>query len=172
MVLVAEGSFNILSVNPGLAIWTVVTFLLVLIVLWRFAWTPIVEALDARNEKVEADLKASEDLRKEAEELLKSYEEKITAAKHEVNELIETARKDGETMKSKIVSEAQAEANDVRNRAKHDIDQARVTAIKEIQELAVDISVKLVSDVMRNGASDEDHRNLVLKELEKLKSTN
>ncbi|MDH4199417.1 MAG: F0F1 ATP synthase subunit B [Spirochaetia bacterium] len=172
MPLLAEGSFNLLSVDPGLVFWTVVTFTLVLLVLWRYAWKPIIEALDARNDKIEGDLKKSEDLRKEAEDLLKSYSDKIDSAKHEVNGMLEKARKDAEDLRNKILQTAQEDATIVKDRSKNDIEQAKVKAIREIQELSVDISLKLLGNVLNQDVNDEEHRKIVLRELEKLKSSN
>ncbi|MDH4263574.1 MAG: F0F1 ATP synthase subunit B [Spirochaetia bacterium] len=172
MPLLAEGSFNLLNVDPGLVFWTFVTFTFVLIVLWKYAWTPIITALDARNDKVEGDLKKSEDLRKAAEDLLKSYSDKIDSAKHEVSEILDTARKDAEAMRNKILQTAQEEAGNVKNRAKNEIEQAKVKAVKEIQELSVDISLKLLSSILNKDVNDEEHSKIVHRELEKLKSSN
>lgn len=172
MPLLTEGTFDLLNVNPGLVFWTVVTFTLVLGVLWKYAWKPIIAALDSRNDKVEGDLKKSEELRKSAEDLLKSYSDKIDSAKHEVNEILETARKDAETMRSKILQSAQDEAVNVKNRAKNEIEQAKVKAVREIQELSVDISLKLLTSILSKDVNDEEHRKIVHRELEKLKSSN
>lgn len=172
MPILAGGSLDLLAVNPGLAIWTVITFSVVMLILWRFAWKPIVEALDARNSKVEDDLKASEDLRKEAERLLKDYESKIDSAKHEVNELLDEAKRDAELLRSNITKEAQEEAAQIKNRAQHDIEQAKIKAIKEVQDYSVDIAMQLVSSVLKGGLDKNVHRDMVLKELDHLKSNN
>ena len=172
MPILASGSLDLLAVNPGLIFWTVVTFTIVLLILWRFAWKPIVDALDARNTKVEDDLKASEDLRKEAEELLKSYEEKIDAAKHEVNELLEEARRDAGDLKSRETANAQKEAAAIRDRATADIEQAKLKAIEEVQEYAVDVALQLLGGVLKSKVPTDEHRSMVMKELEQLKSNN
>jgi len=172
MPLLTEGTFDLLNVNPGLVFWTVVTFTLVLVVLWKFAWTPIITALDSRNDKVEGDLKKSEELRLAAEDLLKSYSDKIDAAKHEVNALLDEARRDSEVMRNKILQGAQDEAANIKNRAKNEIEQAKVKAVKELQELSVDISLKLLTSILGKDVNDEQHRNIVHRELEKLKSSN
>jgi len=172
MPLLTEGSFNLLSVDPGLVFWTVVTFTFVLIVLWKYAWKPIIEALDARNDKIEGDLKKSEDLRKAAEDLLKTYSDKIDSAKHEVNAILEEARRDSEVMRNKIMQAAQEEAGNVKNRARNEIEQAKVKAVKELQELSVEISLKLLSSILSKDVNDEEHSKIVHRELEKLKSSN
>lgn len=173
MPLLSEGaSFNPLSVNPGLVIWTLVTFGIVLIVLWKYAWGPIIAAIDSRNDKIEDDLQKSEQLRKDAEDLLQSYNDKIDSAKEEVNTMLDAARKDAESLRSKIVTTAQDEANGIKERAKNEIEQAKVKAVREVQELSVDISLKLLNNILGKETSDEEHRKIVIRELEKLKSSN
>ena len=172
MPILASGSLDLLAVNPGLIFWTVVTFTIVLFILWRFAWKPIIDALDARNSKVEDDLKASEDFRKEAEELLKSYESKIDAAKHEVNELLEEARKDAAGLKARETENAQKDAAAIRERATADIEQAKLKAIEEVQEHAVEVALQLLSGVLKGKIPSDEHRSMVMNELEQLKSNN
>ncbi len=172
MPILSSGSLDLLAVNPGLAIWTVITFSLVMVILWRFAWTPIVEALDARNTKVEDDLKASEELRKEAENLLKDYESKIDSAKHEVNELLDEAKRDAEALRGNITKEAQDEAGKIKSRAQHEIEQAKLKAIKEVQDYSVELAMQLLSSVLKGGLDKSVHRDMVVKELEQLKSNN
>lgn len=172
MPILASGSLDLLAVNPGLIFWTVVTFAIVFFILWRFAWKPIIDAIDSRNTKVEDDLKASEDLRKEAEELLKSYESKIDAAKHEVSELLEEARRDAADLKNRETEKAQKDAATIRERATADIEQAKLKAIEEVQEYAVDVALQLLSGVLKSKMPSDEHRSMVIKELEQLKSNN
>jgi F-type H+-transporting ATPase subunit b len=172
MPFLSEGSFNLLNVDPGLIFWTAVTFVLVLLVLWKYAWSPIISALDARNDKIEGDIKKSEELMLEAEGMLKEYTSKIDSAKHEVNQMLDEARRDAEEMRGRIVQGAQDEASKVKDRVKHDIEQAKIKAVKEIQELSVDISLKLLTNILGKETSDEEHRKLIVRELEKLKSSN
>lgn len=79
--LASGGGLNLLEVNPGLVFWTVFTFLVVVLVLKKFAWDPILKALDARAEKIHGDIDKATELKTQAEELYKSYEAKIIAAK-------------------------------------------------------------------------------------------
>jgi len=171
MPILTGSSLNLLAVNPGLVIWTVVTFTLVLLVLWKYAWAPIVQAVDARNDKIEDDLKSSEQLRKEAEALLKGYESKLDAAKKEVADLLDEARKDAEITRNKIIEDSRNEATQIKQRATHDIEQARIKAVKEIQEQAVEISLQLLKNVLRN-VPEAEHKKLIVEELGRLKGNN
>ena len=171
-MLILAGSINLLDVNPGLAIWTLITFTLVLFVLWRFAWKPIIKALDDRNQKVADDLEKSKELRQKAEALLADYEKKIDSAKEEALEIIDEGRKDAEQLRQRILDEAKEEADKIRNRIGNEIEQAKLKALDELESRVVDLSVQVISNVMRKDISNSEHKDIISKELESLRSNN
>ena len=108
MALLAGSGLNLLAVNPGLMIWTLITFLIVLTILWFFAWKPIATALDSRSDKIESDLQKSQELREEAEQLLADYKAKLDSAKEEAAQLIEQARKTAEEQKTRSLKKQES----------------------------------------------------------------
>ena len=90
----------------GLYFWTVVTFLTVLIILWLFAWKPIIQAIDARNDKIEGELKESQHLREESEKLFRDYESKMKEAQSETIQLIDEGKKEAEETRAKILKKS------------------------------------------------------------------
>jgi len=168
MTVLAGNSINLLSVNPGLVIWTAVTFLIVLIVLWKFAWKPITTALDERNQKVVDDLDESKKLRENAEKLLNDYEAKLESAKQEAMQLLEESRKDSESNKARILKEASDEAEKIKERTAHDIEQAKVKAIAEIEGKVLDLTVKVLSKVMKTQLTGNEHKDMISRELNSL----
>ena len=171
MYILAAGSLELLKVNPGLVFWTVVTFSVVLIILWLFAWKPIIKALDARNDRIENDLKESRKLREDAENLLKVYEQKIENAKKEAMQLLEEGRKDAEENKDRILKEAREEAENIRDRIQHEISQAKLKALDELEKGAVELSVQLVSNVFKKSLTGTEHRSIIVKELEEIRKS-
>lgn len=172
MPLLAAGSFNLLAVNPGLVIWTAITFLVVLLVLWRFAWKPIISALDARNERVENDLKESRELREKAENLLREYEQKMESARAEAMQLLDEGRKDAEVQKAKIITAAKEEAERLISRAHADIEQAKLKAISELEQSTVQITVQILSRILQRDVNNEEHKKIVLQELGAIRKNN
>ena len=168
MVILSEG-IALLDVNPGLAIWTAITFLFVLLILWKFAWRPILNALDARNAKVEDDLNKSKELREKAESLLAEYEAKLNSAKTEALQIIDEGKKDAEENNQRILKEATDEATRIKDRAQAEIEQAKLKALQEIEARVVDLTVNVVSQVMRKNISDAEHREMISKELASIK---
>ena len=165
MILLSGDSVNLLYSSPGLAIWTTITFLVVLILLWKFAWKPIIGTLDARNAKVEDDLNQSKELREKAEALMKDYEQKIEAAKTEALQIVDEGRKDAEENSAIILKEAQDEATKLRDRVTNEIEQAKLKALAEIETKIVDLTVQVVSEVMMKNIDDSQHRAMISREL-------
>lgn len=169
MLLLAGGSLNLLDVNPGLVIWTAVTFLIVLAVLWLFAWKPIIKALDERNARVEDDLEKSRALREEAEGLIKEYQEKLDSAKQEAVNIVEESRKDAEVLKNKLLAETQEEVTSLKERATREIDLAKEHAISELEGKVVDTAISVISGILAKDINDQEHKDIVLRELAQIK---
>ncbi|GAB4425485.1 MAG: F0F1 ATP synthase subunit B [Turneriella sp.] len=170
MVLLTGTSIDLLKVSPGLVFWTAVTFILVLIVLWLFAWKPIIRALDARSDKIQEDLDSSRKLREQAESLMADYKKHLDAAKDQALHIIEEGKRDAESIRHRILEDAKKEAEEIHNRAVGEISQAKAKAIKELEKEVVDLSVAIISKILSRDVSKEDHRNIILKELDQLKS--
>lgn len=170
MVLLTGTSIDLLKVSPGLVFWTAVTFILVLVVLWLFAWKPIIKGLDARNEKIQDDLDASKKLREQAEAMMSDYRKNLDASKDQALQIIDEGKRDAESIRQRILADAKKEAEEIHDRAVADITQAKTKAIKELEKEVVDISVAIISKILSRDVSKEDHRNIILKELDQLKS--
>ena len=165
MFIILAGSFDLLSVHPGLVFWTVITFLTVLLLLWLFAWKPLIRALDSRNDKIENDLRESQHLREEAEKLLKEYEEKIENSRKEARLFMEQSKKDAISLKEKILQKAEAEAKELRAKTKKEIEQAKEAVISEVRNSIVDASILLLSKILKEDVEDETHKQIILDKL-------
>jgi len=128
MEVLKEG---LLKVDPGLLLWTIITFLVLLLILWKAAWKPIVEALDARAEKVRGDIESAEKNRLETERLLAQHRDLMGKSKEEAAQIIAEGRSDAEALKNSILEKANAEAKDVIERAKREISMAKDKALSE-----------------------------------------
>jgi F-type H+-transporting ATPase subunit b len=155
------GLINPLIIDPDLAIWTALIFGLLLAVLYKFAWGPIVEALDRREQTVRDHIAAAESAHEEAKGLLAAHEARLATAKDEVREMLEEARRDAEATKTQIVSEADATAKAHRDRAIRDIEQARDGAVRQLAETSANLAVDLAGKVIKQGLSADQQAELV-----------
>jgi F-type H+-transporting ATPase subunit b len=150
--------FNPLEVSPGLAVWSGVTFLILLFLLTKFAWKPIVAAVEAREHKLEGDLAGAEKARADAEAAARKLAAELDAAALKARETVEQARASAERVAAEIAARAKAEAEAARARAEADIEAAREKALADIKEVAVDLAIAITREVVKKSASDDDHR--------------
>lgn len=150
-----------LSWKTDLVLWSLVTFVLFLIVLKKAAWGPLVEGLDQRESKYRKLLDDAKADRDRAMQLLADHEKKLAEAQAEVAEIIAEARRDAERTKADIVSAAQAEAEATRQRALDDIDRARDQAVSALFEHMRSNVVFATEKVLARALSDDDRSRLV-----------
>lgn len=171
MFYLASGGLNLLNVNPGLIIWTLVTFLVVVLILGKFAWKPIIESLDARADKIKSDLERAENLKKESEDLLTSYNEKISQAKEEAVSIVNEAKSDATALRNKMMAETQSEVKSLKDQSIREIELTKQKAVQELQEHVVDLSVAIAGQIIEKQLKAEDHSDYVKLEIAKLKNT-
>jgi F-type H+-transporting ATPase subunit b len=147
--------------EPGLAIWTVVTFLILFFFLRKFAFGPIQNMIDKRRDSIEESIKAAEHSRLEGERLLAEYRESIAQAKHEAEDIIDRAHKVGESTKTDIVTQAREQAHKEVDDARDQIQRETRKAIKEIKDQVADLTILAAGKVTARTMNKEDHLRLV-----------
>jgi F-type H+-transporting ATPase subunit b len=157
----AEAQPNILKPEPSLAIWTAIVFLVLLLVLYKFAWGPLSRALHQREEHMEHVLLDAEKARNESERLLAEHRKQMATAADQVRALIEEARRDAQATADEIIRKAQAEAEASRDRAQREIGLARDEALVEIWSKTADLAVSVAGRVLSRELNQDDHRRLV-----------
>jgi F-type H+-transporting ATPase subunit b len=157
----AEANPDILEPQPSLAIWTAVVFLVLLLVLYKFAWGPLSRALHQREEHMEHVLLDAEKARNESERLLAEHRKQMATAADQVRALIEEARRDAQATADEIIRKAQAEAEASRDRAQREIGLARDEALVEIWSKTADLAVSVAGRVLSRELNQDDHRRLV-----------
>lgn len=155
-----------------LAIWTFVVFLCLLAILGKFAWGPIMEGLEKREQSIAAMIEEAKQSQEKAAEQLKQYEAKIAAAGEESREIVAQARKDAEAAGERIVAAAEAAAEKQRERAVADIANAKNAALNEIKTEGVNLAVQLAGRIVRRELNSQDHSQLIDEALKQLPSRN
>jgi F-type H+-transporting ATPase subunit b len=152
---------NPLGFDPDLAIWTAVVFVVLFLVLAKFAWKPIAHALEERERAIEANIAKAEGAAAEARAMLSDYEKKLAGASDEVRAMLEEARRDAEHTKQEIVAEARVAAREEHDRVMRDINTAKDQALKELAERSTNIAVDLAGKIVQAQLSKSDHAALV-----------
>jgi F-type H+-transporting ATPase subunit b len=159
---------NPLAVDPDLAIWTGVVFLLLFLLLSWFAWPQIAAAVDERERRIVENIKAAEAKHEDAKRLLTEHEAKLAAAAGEVRALLEEARRDAEHTKASIVADARKAADDEKLRALRDIERAKDGAIHELAVATANTAVELAGKVIRDKLTPEQNNQLIRDAISKL----
>ncbi len=155
------GESNIFGGDFGNVLWTLVIFGLVLFVLGKFAWGPLLEVLQKREDFIRESLESAKEDRDAAEARLKEYEERLNSARAEATAIVEEGRRDAEVLRHRVESEAQEEAEKSLARARREIDIAKETAVKELYELSGKLAVDIASQVIGRELDVADHERLI-----------
>ena len=159
---------GLLRVDPGLMLWTIITFIVLVLIMWKAAWRPIVDALDARAEKIRFDINNAERTRQEAEKLLSQHKAMMDNARNEASQIIAKGREEAEKMKAEIVEKATTESRTIAERAKKEIDLAKDKALLDIKTEVVLLSTEIASKIINKNIKPEDQKALVEEALNKI----
>ncbi len=144
-----------LSLNPGLIVWTIISFVALVIVLSKYAWKPLLKALEEREQKIRDSLERAEKARAEATELLKQNERNMARAEEEYQRIIREAKSLGDKMKEDIVSkahqQAQRELQHAKEEIQRDLDAAKQQLRSEVADLAIKAAEKILDETLDAG---------------------
>ena len=150
--------------NPGdlgQAIIAIAIFLLLLLVLGKFAWKPIIAQLRSREDRIGQSISVAEKQQKQAADLLAQYETKIAGAQEEAEQFLARAREQAEEHRQELVAQARAEADRSVKQAKREIQLARDEALQELRETTASMAVELAGRVLRREVTGDDQQRLL-----------
>jgi len=156
-----EASPSLFAGDLGNAAWTLLIFVLVLAVLGKFAWGPILSTLQSRENFIRQALESAKRDREAAEARLKEYEQRLAASRAEATAIVEEGRRDAEVVKRRIEAAAKEEADKTIERAKREIKIATDTATKELYTLSAKLATQLAAQVIGRELSPQDHQRLI-----------
>jgi len=156
-----EGSPNLFAGDLGNVFWTVLIFALVLAVLGKFAWGPILNTLQSRESFIHEALAKAKHDRDAAEARLREYEERLASARAEATAIVEEGRRDADVVRRKIEADAKHEADKMIDRARREIQIATVTATRELYDLSAKLATGMAARVIGRELSAQDHERLI-----------
>lgn len=165
-----EGGPNPLAIDPDLAIWTLVVFLVMFAILKTFAWPQIAAAVDERERKIAGTIDAANAKLEEAKRIFADHEAKLATAAGEVKEMLDEARRDAETVKKRIEEEGRKAAADEVARGRVEIKRAKDEALQELAVTSAKLAIELGERVVRDQLqiSPEHQARIVRDALDKL----
>jgi len=149
-----------MDIHPGLMIWTIISFLVLLVILKKFAWTPILAALDERELGIKNNIEAAKLAREEAERALADYRKRLAEAQAEAQGIVAKARTDAERVRDELLEKSKADAQALVERARKQIELESDAAIKAIRSEVAELAVIAAEKIINRTLTPEDHKRL------------
>ena len=156
------------SINPGLIIWTLVVFGILLVLLWRFAFPAILKSVEERERRIQKQLEEAERANAEAQRLLEEHKKQLAAARAEAQNILTKAKTVAQKEREALLAKAREEYEALLVRARKDIDAEKEKALQELRREAVELSIAAASRVIEANLDTEANRRLVTEFLESL----
>jgi len=156
-----EAPPSLFAGDLGNSVWTGLIFVLVLVVLGKYAWGPILNTLQTRENFIREALEKAKRDREQAEERLREYEERLASARAEASAIVDEGRRDAEVVKRRIEEDAKRQADLMIERAKREIQIATDTASKSLFTLAAKLATEVAARVLGRELSAQDHERLI-----------
>lgn len=157
-LLLASNSFT--DVKPGLIIWTWITFIIVAIILRKFAWGPLLSAVEGREKSITNAIESAKRERAEAEKLLAEQKTAIATARQEAADAVRKTQADMEKFREELMSKARQEAESLKADAQRAITEERTRAVAELKGEAVKLSIAIAEKLLNEKLDDAKHQAL------------
>jgi F-type H+-transporting ATPase subunit b len=163
-----EGGNQLVSPVVGVMIWTLIIFGLTLIILWKVAFPRIAEALDKRQRMIEDSIDSAERTKREADELLREYRERLSDARGQADEIVARARRTAEANENETLADARTKREEMMEQTRRDIEAETRRAIQQIRSEVADLTVLATEKVTRKSLDSADQKRLVEEALAEL----
>jgi F-type H+-transporting ATPase subunit b len=159
-----------LNPNPGLILWTIITFVLLLIILRKFAWKPMLESLQRRETMVRTSIERAEQARLDAEQLLEEHRKQLERAEQDGRRILGESRALADKLKDEMMEKANQQSRRMIEQAKEEIERDKQTALGQLRTEVANLAIQAAEKILDESLDKDRHRRLVdsyLKELPK-----
>jgi F-type H+-transporting ATPase subunit b len=157
--------------DPGLYIWTIATFVVLVALLTKFAWRPLLDALDRRQESIRKSLDDARQARQELERLRTESTRILVEARTEADAIISRTRADAARAGEEMKVKAKADAENIVKNAERQISLETSRAVEKIRHEAIDLSVAIASKLLKRNLSREDNERLIAETFREIEGT-
>tara|TARA_B100001179_G_scaffold91977_1_gene65193 strand:- start:1384 stop:1890 length:507 start_codon:yes stop_codon:yes gene_type:complete len=162
----------LVQLDPGLYVWTILTFLLLFFLLTKFAWKPLLKALAEREEKIRSSLEKADEAQQKLERLGAEGEEIIGKARAEAQSIVSDGKKASEKVRGEIETKAKEKANTIVTQAEKQITAEKEKAISDIRSEVAALSIQIAEKLIRKNLSQKDNMALINESLDKARKVN
>lgn len=159
-----------LDINPGLIIWTIITFVLLLFVLSKFAWKPLLEALHKREQEIADSLAKAEQAKKDAERMIAENKAAMEKANADTAKLIAESRAVAEQLKNDIVAKANESSKKMLEQAKEEISREKDSAMIQLRSEVADLSISIAEKIIDESLDSAKQKKMVDKVIQQMQN--
>ncbi|MBR9977410.1 MAG: F0F1 ATP synthase subunit B [Bacteroidetes bacterium] len=152
---------NLLALEPGMLVWTFITFALLLWILKLIAWKPLLSALESRETNIRDDLQRAEEGRIESERLLAEHRDLLRNSEVEARKILDEAKSTAESLRQSIIDGANQQSRQMIDQAKAEIRREKDTALSQLRIEVADLAVRAAGKILGEELDAEKHRKLV-----------
>lgn len=167
----ASDSSSLLRLDVGLMVWTWISFLIVLYVLNRYAYKPMLFLVHQREKQIKDNLAKAEEARARAEAAAQERARLLAEAQEEARRIVEAAREAAEGHRRRILDEARQDAARIISNAKREIEAERRNAMRELSKTVADLAVEAASRILAEELDETKHRALIERVIAELEQT-
>ena len=160
--------FEQIEVFQSLAFWSVVSFALLFLLLKKYAFPPILEALEDRENKIRTEISDAEKLRQEAQELKTDLEKELKNAHEKANTIVQMAGDESKKIQEKTIQETQAKVRQMQSDAEQEIQIAQNKLLNEIRGYTAALTIAATEKVLKKSLGDEDKKRLIDESIEEV----
>ena len=157
----AEAAPSIWDGDIATSIFAILLFLMMLLVLGKYAWGPILSGLNGREEYIRQQIKDSERMKSDADKSLRRYEARLAKAQERADEIIDNARLESEKISKRITDQAQEKATEILSQSSKAIINAKEQAVRDLHGYTAELAVELASKILGRSINSEDHSKLI-----------
>jgi F-type H+-transporting ATPase subunit b len=150
-----------LEINPGLILWTILTFMVVLVILRRTAWKPLLTALKEREESIRSSLHDAEEARRQAQQLLEENRKQLAMAEEQSQRVIKEGRDMAERLKAEILEKANTAARQMVVQAREEIQREKETALTQLRSEVADLAILAAGKLLDANLDSAKQRAIV-----------
>ena len=164
------GKYALFGKYPGEYIWAMIWFILVLLVLWKFAWKPLLAGLGSRTEHIEKQIADAEKSKAEAKKVLEEYHARLADAERQGRDIISVRTKEAENQAKEVTRQNQKDIQEMKGRAAAELERERLSAEDDLWAQAGSIVQRLGEEVFGKTLDDKDNQKLIDEAIARLKS--
>lgn len=153
---------NLFSVNLGTAFWTLLTFGALLLILGKYAWKPLLGALDAREKGIQDNIDDARNQRDEAEALIAQYREQLAEGRRQAQAMVAESREAADALRKELEAKARADAQEILAGARREIDRERKAAVEAVRRESVDVALAVASRLISERLDSSSDRQLAV----------